>query len=95
MNDAFTDPNFNASQKTYKTRGNLRTRVKPATKQKNIDSYSSHKKGTSALKFLYLFVLAAICLSAIVVLFKLIAIGVGAFLMLWVAWTLLVSRVNR
>ena len=95
MNDAFTDPNFNASQQAYKTRGNLSTRVKPTTKEKTIYSYSSHKRGASALKFLYLFVLVAICLSAIVVLFKLLVVGVGAILMLWVAWTLLVSRANR
>lgn len=95
MNDAFTDPNFNASQQTHKTPGNLSTRVKPTNEEKTINSHSSHKKGASTLKFLYVFVLVAICLSAIVVLFKLLVVGIGALLMLWVAWTLLVSRVNR
>ena len=95
MNDAFTDPNFNATQQNYKIPGNLSTRVKPTTKEKTINSHSSHRKGASTLKFLYVFVLVAIFLGAIVVPFKLLVVGIGALLMLWVAWTLLVSRVNR
>jgi hypothetical protein len=81
--------------KIHKTPGKLSTCVKPISKEKTINFYSSNKGGVGALNILYLAILAVICLSAIIFIFKILVAGVGAFLILWFAWALLVSRVNR
>jgi hypothetical protein len=95
MNDSSTDPNLDTSQKIRKTQIKLTARIKPNTKEKTIDPYLPHKKGTSTLKYLYVVVLVTICLSAVVLLFKVFVVGAGTLLTLWVTWTLLVSRINR